>query len=46
MSYVVLVQPLTALIAGVAILVEPRMLNYIVAILLIVFGVWGLLALV
>ncbi len=44
MSYA-LMQPLTALIAGVAILFEPRMLSYIVAIFLIGFGVLGLLAL-
>ncbi len=36
-------QPLAALIAGVLILVMPRLLNYIVAIYLIVIGVVGLL---
>lgn len=35
--------PLVALIAGILILVMPRMLNYIVAIYLIVIGVIGLL---
>ena len=35
-------QPLVALIAGILILVMPRMLNYIVAIFLITFGVLGL----
>lgn len=34
--------PLVALIAGILILVMPRMLNYIVAIYLIVIGVVGL----
>jgi hypothetical protein len=34
--------PLVALIAGVLILVAPRMLNYIVAIYLIVIGLVGL----
>jgi len=36
-------QPLVALIAGVLILVMPRLLNYIVAIYLIVIGIIGLL---
>jgi hypothetical protein len=35
--------PLIALIAGILILVVPRLLNYIVAIYLIVIGVLGLL---
>lgn len=35
-------QPLVALIAGVLILVMPRLLNYIVAIYLIIFGILGL----
>ncbi|MEO8668204.1 MAG: DUF3096 domain-containing protein [Bauldia sp.] len=35
-------QPLIALIAGILILIAPRLLNYIVAIFLIVFGVLGL----
>jgi hypothetical protein len=35
--------PLIALIAGILILIVPRMLNYIVAIYLIVIGVLGLL---
>lgn len=35
--------PLLALIAGILILVVPRMLNYIVAIYLIVIGLVGLL---
>ncbi len=35
--------PLIALLAGILILVVPRMLNYIVAIYLIVIGLLGLL---
>jgi hypothetical protein len=35
-------QPLVALIAGVLILMMPRLLNYIVAIFLIIFGILGL----
>ena len=35
-------QPIVALIAGVLILVMPRLLNYIVAIYLIIIGVIGL----
>jgi hypothetical protein len=38
----VLVQPLVALIAGILILLVPRLLNYIVAIYLILVGVTGL----
>lgn len=36
------IQPLVALAAGVLILVMPRLLNYIVAIYLIVVGLVGL----
>ena len=36
--------PLLALIAGILILVMPRLLNFIVAIYLIAFGVLGLVA--
>jgi len=35
-------QPLVALIAGILILIVPRLLNYIVAIYLIVIGLLGL----
>lgn len=35
--------PIVSLIAGVLILVRPRLLNYIVAIYLIVIGILGLL---
>jgi Protein of unknown function (DUF3096) len=36
-------QPLVALIAGILILLIPRLLNYIVAVYLIVIGLLGLL---
>ena len=36
------VQPLVALIAGILILIMPRLLNYIVALYLIMVGVIGL----
>ena len=39
---VVLLQPLIALVAGILILMIPRLLNYIVAIYLIVVGLVGL----
>jgi hypothetical protein len=35
-------QPLAAIIAGVLILLVPRILNYVVAIYLSVFGILGL----
>jgi hypothetical protein len=38
----VAVQPVVALIAGVLILAVPRLLNYIVAVYLIVIGILGL----
>ncbi len=37
-----MIQPLIALIAGILILLMPRLLNYVVAIYLIVVGVLGL----
>jgi hypothetical protein len=36
-------QPLIALIAGILILMVPRLLNYVVAIYLIIVGILGLL---
>lgn len=39
----VLLSPIISLIAGILILVMPRLLNYIVAIYLIAIGVIGLL---
>ena len=38
----VMLQPLFALIAGVLILLVPRLLNYIVALYLIIVGIVGL----
>jgi len=38
----VALQPVVALIAGVLILVMPRLLNYIVALYLILIGILGL----
>ncbi len=37
-----MLQPIIALIAGILILVVPRILNYVVAIYLIIVGVTGL----
>jgi Protein of unknown function (DUF3096) len=42
MSVHVALQPLIALIAGVLILIVPRLLNYVVAIYLIIVGILGL----
>jgi hypothetical protein len=39
---IVVLQPLIALIAGILILIVPRLLNYIVAIYLIIAGLSGL----
>lgn len=36
-------QPIVALIAGLLILIMPRLLNYIVAIYLIIIGIMGLI---
>ncbi|MEO7433043.1 MAG: DUF3096 domain-containing protein [Dokdonella sp.] len=36
-------QPVIALIAGILILMVPRLLNYVVAIYLIIIGILGLL---
>jgi hypothetical protein len=41
---VVSIGPLVALVAGILILIMPRLLNYIVAIYLIIIGVLGLAA--
>ncbi len=40
---VIVLQPIVALIAGILILIVPRLLNYIVAVYLIVIGLVGLL---
>jgi hypothetical protein len=42
MTIVTIQQPLLSLIAGILILIIPRLLNYIVAIYLIIAGVLGL----
>lgn len=39
----VLLPPLISLLSGVAILIWPRLLNYIVAFYLILFGLMGLI---
>jgi hypothetical protein len=39
---VALIQPLIALVAGILILIVPRLLNFIVALYLILLGVAGL----
>jgi hypothetical protein len=39
----VTLQPLVALVAGILILLMPRLLNYIVAIYLIIIGIAGLI---
>jgi hypothetical protein len=39
---IVTIQPLIALIFGILILVAPRILNYLIAIYLILIGVMGL----
>ena len=38
---IVTIQPMVALVAGILILIVPRLLNYIVAIYLIIVGVTG-----
>ena len=38
-------QPISALIAGILILIMPKLLNYIVAIYLILIGILGLVSL-
>jgi hypothetical protein len=43
MGQMYIVQPVIALIAGILILIMPRLLNYVVALYLIVIGVVGLL---
>jgi hypothetical protein len=42
MELTVITQPLLALIAGILILIVPRLLNYVVAIYLIIIGLLGL----
>ena len=40
---IITVQPIVALIAGILILVMPRLLNYIIAFYLIMVGITGLM---
>jgi hypothetical protein len=42
MNFVLSIGPLAALIAGILILIVPRLLNYIVAVYLILVGLVGL----
>jgi hypothetical protein len=44
MQYIQHLGPVAALIAGILILIMPRLLNYIIALYLIVTGLAGLLA--
>ena len=43
MDLAIPLQPLVSLLAGLLILIMPRLLNYVVAVYLIVIGVLGLL---
>lgn len=40
---ILIAQPLVALLAGILILIFPRILNYVVAAFLIIFGALGLM---
>ncbi len=42
MTFHIAMQPLIALVAGILILLMPRLLNYIIAIYLILIGILGL----
>ena len=42
MHFGIMAQPVIALISGILILLVPRLLSYIVAIYLIIFGILGL----
>ena len=43
MSFVLGISPLLSLIAGILILIMPRLLNYIVALYLIIVGIIGII---
>lgn len=45
MEFHIVLQPLVALIAGILILLIPRLLNYVVALYLIITGILGLVRL-
>ena len=42
-NFSIMAQPVVSLIAGILILLVPRLLNYIIAIYLIIFGILGLI---
>lgn len=42
MTFHLALQPIIAIVAGVLILAVPRILNYVVAVYLILFGILGL----
>lgn len=46
MGFIVAGPPLISLLAGISILIWPKLLNYIVAFYLILFGILGLLPLI
>lgn len=43
MNFMLLSPPLFSLLAGISILIWPKLLNYIVAFYLILFGIMGLM---
>ena len=43
MPYLQHIGPVTALIAGILILIMPRLLNYIIALYLIIIGILGII---
>jgi threonine/homoserine efflux transporter RhtA len=43
MSLHLTLQPILAIIAGILILVKPSLLNHVIAIFLIIFGILGLI---
>ena len=45
MSFALGIGPLVSLIAGILILIMPRLLNYIVALYLIIIGIIGIIGL-
>lgn len=46
MNFIMMGPPLVSLLAGISILIWPRLLNYIVAFWLILFGLVGLLPMI
>lgn len=43
MTLNIALQPVLAIVAGILILIKPNLLNYIVAVFLILFGIAGLI---